>query len=100
MPSKKNIFKIAFAASEVAPLSKTGGLADVAGALPRQLRALGHDVRVFTPLHAGIDRSQLTLQKSAELADFPIALGALEYRVSVVQTTLPNSDVPIYLIDC
>ena len=48
MPPKKNALKICFVASEVAPLSKTGGLADVSGALPRQLRNLGHDVRIFT----------------------------------------------------
>ena len=37
---------VLFAVAEVAPLVKTGGLADVAGALPAALRAAGHDVRV------------------------------------------------------
>jgi starch synthase len=40
---------IAFAASEGVPFSKTGGLADVVGALPRALAALGHQVSVFLP---------------------------------------------------
>ncbi len=41
--------KIAFAASECVPFSKTGGLADVVGALPRALAALGHNVSVYLP---------------------------------------------------
>ena len=40
---------IAFAASECVPFSKTGGLADVVGALPRALSALGHEVSVYVP---------------------------------------------------
>ena len=41
--------KIAFAASECVPFSKTGGLADVVGALPRALAGLGHEISVFLP---------------------------------------------------
>src|SRR5579863_194090 len=40
---------IVFAASECVPYSKTGGLADVVGALPRALAASGHRVSVFVP---------------------------------------------------
>ena len=41
--------KVLLAAAECAPLSKTGGLADVAGALPKALREIGIDARVITP---------------------------------------------------
>ena len=46
--------RILYAASEVYPFSKTGGLADVAGALPGQLASLGHEVVVVTPWYAGL----------------------------------------------
>ncbi|HEY3928513.1 MAG TPA: glycogen synthase GlgA [Candidatus Koribacter sp.] len=45
---------IAFAASECVPFSKTGGLADVVGALPRALAALGHNVSVYSPLYRSV----------------------------------------------
>jgi starch synthase len=47
--------EILFVASEVAPWSKTGGLGDVAGALPRSLAARGHAVGVVTPRYGSID---------------------------------------------
>ncbi|MCP3103604.1 glycogen synthase GlgA [Myxococcus sp. K15C18031901] len=46
--------KILFISSEVAPFSKTGGLGDVAGALPAALAALGHDVKVVTPRYRDV----------------------------------------------
>ena len=42
---------VLFAASECVPFSKTGGLADVVGALPRAIAALGHQVTVYLPLY-------------------------------------------------
>jgi len=42
--------------SEVEPFAKTGGLADVAGALPQALATLGHDVRVLMPKYRGVER--------------------------------------------
>jgi starch synthase len=49
--------RILFVASEVEPFAKTGGLADVTGALPGALEALGHDVRVFMPKFRGVERA-------------------------------------------
>ena len=46
--------RIAFAAAEVAPYATTGGLGEVAGALPKALGALGHKVSVFVPRYGSI----------------------------------------------
>ncbi|MFL5356897.1 glycogen synthase GlgA [Archangium sp.] len=52
--------KILFVASEVTPFSKTGGLGDVAGALPAALAELGHEVKVVTPRYASVKTDRLT----------------------------------------
>ncbi len=51
---------IIFAASEGVPFSKTGGLADVVGALPRALAALGHQVAVYLPRYRQTKLSEPT----------------------------------------
>ena len=87
-------------ASEVAPLSKTGGLADVSGALTKFLHSAGHDVRLFTPLYSSIDRSKLSLRAVEFLQDVALELGPHRYRYSLLAGYLPGSTAPVYLIDC
>ncbi len=56
--------KIVHIASEVAPFSKTGGLADVSRSLPKALFRLGHEVKIITPLYAKvIDKKKYNLKK-------------------------------------
>jgi starch synthase len=90
---------ICLLASEVEPLSKTGGLADVAGALGKYLHGAGHDVRLFTPAYAFIDRTALGAEPVAGLTDLPLAVGPYDYVVSVLRARLPGG-APVYLIDC
>jgi starch synthase len=87
-------------ASEAAPLSKTGGLADVCSALAKYLHAAGHDVRLFTPLYSSIDRTRLRLEPVSMLQNIELELGLHRYRFSVLSGHLPRSTCPVYLVDC
>src|SRR2546421_45192 len=90
---------ICLLASEVEPLSKTGGLADVAGALTRSLHRAGHDVRLFTPCYASIDRAGIEAEPVAGLQGLRLALGPNHYVFSVLHGRLPGG-APVHLIDC
>jgi starch synthase len=80
-------------ASEVFPLAKTGGLADVVGALPAALGAMGDEVAVVVPRYRSID-----LQGSRRVWDNdPIYFGLNRYDISIY---LAPAEFPLYLIDC
>jgi starch synthase len=93
---KLNICAIA---SEVVPFAKTGGLADVASALSRQLTARGHDVRLFMPLYAQIRREQLDARRVEALQGLSVVTGSHEYLVNVWRACLPGSTTPVYLVE-
>ncbi|HBT47052.1 MAG TPA: glycogen synthase GlgA [Peptococcaceae bacterium] len=85
--------KIIFVSPEVAPLAKTGGLADVAGSLPKALAKKGHDVRLVMPRYRQITEVDY-------LTDLPVEMdGSLETAI-IRRATLPGTaSVPVYLID-
>jgi len=87
-------------ASEAAPLSKTGGLADVSSAIAKYLHTAGHDVRLFTPLYSSIDRTRLSLESVPQLRNVELQLGLHRYRFSVLAGKLPRSSAPVYLVEC
>src|SRR6476660_9224014 len=66
--------KILLASSEVHPYSKTGGLADMVGALGKTLARSGHQVGIITPLYLGI-REKLALSRVGLPLDFPLGEG-------------------------
>jgi starch synthase len=90
---------VCFLASEVAPLSKTGGLADVSAALTGVLTDAGHDVRLFTPAYASVDRVACGAQPVAGLERLPVTVGASTYPFALLRGTLPGG-APVYLLDC
>ena len=71
---------ILFVSSEVAPFSKTGGLADVAGALPAALAELGHTVKVVSPLYQMVNAEGLTNTGKQIRLRFPygVEIGGVE----------------------
>jgi starch synthase len=73
--------KILHVSSEVAPHSKTGGLADVLGALPKALRALGFDVKVVTPRYRSVDVTGFARWPSP----LTVPLGAESVEVDVLE---------------
>jgi starch synthase len=83
--------RILFVAAEAAPIAKVGGMGDVVGALPKVLRQLGHDVRIFMPYYG-------TLNKKMEIPSQAIWWGyAMFNDFAVYETVLPGTDVPLYL---
>jgi starch phosphorylase len=91
-----NPLKILMLSAEVFPFAKTGGLADVAGALPRALRALGHDVRVAMPRYGRIDPAHFNLQKT--LDPFPVPLDNTSEDAAILEGKL-EPDVPVYFVE-
>jgi starch synthase len=89
--------RILFVSSEVVPFSKTGGLADVAGSLPKSLRRLGHDVVVATPRYADVGVEKWDLETTLE--DVAVDLAGVRRAFAVRRTDLPGSAVPIYFIE-
>jgi len=85
---------VLFATSEVAPLIKTGGLADVAGSLPAALMHAGLDVRVLVP---GYRQVMEGVKSRGKLTSFP-AIGEMPAS-QILAAKLPNN-VPLLIVDC
>lgn len=92
--------KLSILSSEIVPYAKSGGLADVAGALIQELKLLGHDVRAFMPLYAAVRRSEPQLQLVPGAEQIPIAIGTTEYEFSLRTMRYAGTEVPVYFIDC
>jgi starch synthase len=92
--------RICFVTSETTPYAKSGGLADVSGALLKYLQVEGHDIRLFMPAYSSIDRVRFALQPVAALQDLSLQLGAYRYGFSVLTPVEASARGRVYLIDC
>lgn len=87
---------ILMVAGEVAPFAKTGGLGEVMGALPKAVHRLGHDVRVFMPLHGIIDRQHYPMVSIGQTSVLSVLNEPtpINFRASIL-----SNEVPIYFFE-
>ncbi len=91
--------KILLVSAEVVPFAKTGGLADVAGSLPKALTAMGNDTRIVLPRYRGIDDFSTVTDFSVPMGD---RMETCIIRESHIEAKLPEGGikkVPVYFID-
>ena len=88
--------KIVFAASEMEPFAKTGGLADVMGSLSGEIRSLGHEVIAFLPRYKSIDPHKRGLQTVLENLEVPVGS---EKKRGTLFGTLAKNGVMVYFVD-
>ena len=92
--------RICMLASEAAPFAKTGGLADVASALTRDLVRRGHDARLFLPMYKRVREGGFDLVPHERLQDVPIELGGRTLHFSISHAPLPDSEAQVWLVRC
>lgn len=98
-PSRK--LNILILSAEMVPFAKTGGLADVAGALPKALKALGHDVRAAIPRYGRIDAAKFGIEPLLDPFDVP--MDSTPERISVAKSSIGSAasgtQFPVYFIE-
>jgi len=87
--------KILMIASEVTPFAKTGGLADVIGSLPKELKRLGHDVRVIIPFYKEVEMGDYSIRKGRKSVEIA-SDGGMEKGL-LRQASF--GDIPVYLLE-
>lgn len=88
--------KILFAAAEVAPFSKAGGLSDVIGSLPKYLEK-DAEIAIFTPLHGCIDKKKYGI-KELENSEMWITFGSSPQKFKLYMCKLPDTDINVFFV--
>src|SRR5580765_4209959 len=89
--------KILFVASECVPFCKTGGLADVAGALPKELRDKRHDVRIILPKYKTIRSPEFGIKETGERVHVP--MGPRRVETADIRAAKTEKGIPVYFIN-
>jgi len=87
--------RILFVTPEAVPFAKTGGLADVAGALPKFLRLLGCEVILAMPYYRMVKQSGFPVQSLGEEMEIPLGEETLQAEISRGKL---NHEIPLYFI--
>ena len=88
---------ILLATSEAVPFAKTGGLADVCGALPVDLARLGHQVAVILPAYRQTHYCGQPIERMG--IDFIVPIGSKTVVGHLLRSTMPGGNVPVYLVE-
>jgi starch synthase len=92
---------VLFISSEVEPFAKTGGLADVSGALPQTIKHLDNEIRVMMPRYGSINERKAKLHDMIRLKDIVVPVGSRPYNASVKSSFIANNNVKVqvYFLD-
>jgi len=94
-----NQYKIWYIASEVAPFAKTGGLGDVTGSFPKNLKSHNQEVRLIMPKYKIINERKYVLREVIRLKDIPATIDNVTKTINVKSAFLPESKVQIYFVE-
>ncbi len=92
---------VLFVSSEVEPFAKTGGLADVSGALPQTLKHLDNEIRIMMPRYGIINERTSKLHNMIRLQDIEIPVGKKPFYASIKSSFITNSHakIQVYFLD-
>jgi len=90
--------KVLYISAEIAPFAKSSPLAELAGELPKALKELGVDIRLFVPKYGVINDRRYTLREVIRLKNIEVSLHSKNVIANVKSAFLPGSKVQVYFV--